>query len=111
MKTGQILMRVLLMIVPLLAGGLAVSAPGQAAAAYACDRTIQGGTIKDNVVVVTGEPCILQGVSVRGSVTTNPGTSLVIVLGTEIRGTVSAVGASQFLIYDSNGAWLRRLDR
>jgi hypothetical protein len=87
----------LLLVVPLLAAGIALGAPSPAAAAYRCDRTISpntipSGTIKDSVVVPSGERCCMSLITVRGGVTVEPGGELYATTG-EIRGSISANGA------------------
>jgi hypothetical protein len=87
----------LLFVVPLLAAGIALGAPSPAAAAFVCDqtispRTIPNGTIKDSVVVPSGERCFMSLITVRGGVTVEPGGELYATTG-EVRGSISATGA------------------
>ncbi len=88
----------LLLVVPLLAAGLALGAPRPAAAAFACTTDIIGGTIKESVVVSAGTSCTLNGAVVRGGVTIEPGARFQANNGTEIRGAVTATAPSSFFI-------------
>ncbi len=56
----------LLLVVPLLAAGMALGTRTGMAAATPCATTINGGTIKDSVVVKAPDTCILSGVTVPG---------------------------------------------
>ena len=75
----------LLLVVPLLAAGIALGASTPAAAAQNCTTPVAGGTIKGGIVVPTGARCYLSGVAVRGGVTVAPGAFFQANSGTEIR--------------------------
>ena len=90
-----------LLIVPLLAAGIALGAPRPAAAAALCDTgpvTVIGATIKDNVVVKSGKMCNLEDVTIQGGVTVEPGGAF-SAIESEIRGSVSGTDVNSFLIY------------
>ena len=90
----------LLLVVPLLAAGIALGAPAPAEAAFVCStpvESIEGGTIYDSIVVQADQYCSLHDVTVRGGVTVAPGGSFVA-LNSEIRGSVSSIGAGQVYI-------------
>lgn len=88
----------LLVIVPLLAGALAVGlgAPEPAAAARSCGYAngdveyIEGGTVKDSLVVPPGLACYVYGAVIRGGVTVGSGAKF-YAEDAEIRGSVSGV--------------------
>ncbi len=90
MGTKALAMR-LLVIVPLLAGALALGGPAQAAAAYACTGNVRSTTITQNVVVPAGEECSVVDVVIKGNVTVGSG-SVLYGNGIDIRGTLSGTG-------------------
>lgn len=103
MGSRRILWIRLLLVVPLLAAGLALR-PSRAAAATVCDTGgsgVRSGVIKDSVVVRSGTTCNLEGAVVRGGVTVEPGAELVAYQGTEIRGSVSATAPAAVGIFVS----------
>jgi hypothetical protein len=91
-RTRMMLAR-LLLVVPLLAAGLALGSPRLASAARVCANEVITGTVKDNIVVAAGTQCTICGAVVRGGVTVEPGGELTA-SGAEIRGSVSAEGAT-----------------
>ena len=91
----------LLLVVPLLAAGIALGASTPAAAAQNCTTPVAGGTIKGGIVVPTGARCYLSGVAVRGGVTVAPGAFFQANSGTEIRGAVTATEPAEFSISES----------
>ena len=102
----------LLLIVPLLALGIAIGAPRPASAAQNCPGFVEGETIKGSLVVPTGVSCELYDVDVRGDISIAPGGSLQLVnsgvrgsvtgaditfveiLRTEVRGSIDVQGAT-----------------
>jgi hypothetical protein len=95
----------LLLVVPLLAAGIALGAPRPAAAATLCNTgpgNFRSDVIRDSVVVEAGTFCGLSGAVVRGGVTVEPGAAFSAQNGTEIRGSVTATAPSgHFVIADS----------
>ncbi len=100
--TGRIGARVrslrLLLLAPLLTAAVAVGAPAPAEAAFACTAIIDGGTIKNDLVVPAGESCVLGGTVVRGGVTVASGAELIAV-SAEIRGSVVSTGHSRLGLF------------
>ena len=102
----------LLLILPLLAMGIAIEAPAPVSAAEDCPGFVLGETFKGSLVVPTGVTCELYDVDVRGDIFIAPGGSLQVVdssvrgsitgasitfvevLRAEVRGSVSVQGAT-----------------
>lgn len=75
-----------------------------ARAAYACTGAPGAVTIKEAVVVRDGESYTLAGTSVRGGVTVGAGSGLLVLPGTEIRGSLTATGYGSVAL---DGAFIR----
>lgn len=90
-RTGELLAR-LLLIVPLLAAGLALGSPRPASAARVCANEVITGKVSESVVVEANQRCDLSNADIRGGVSVGPGGEL-YADGTEIRGSVTAAGA------------------
>lgn len=94
----------LLLVIPMLAAGLALGAPTPAAAALVCETgrfESFSGTFKGDIVVLAGGNCILSGAVVRGGVTVQTGARFSISAGTEIRGSVTMTDTRDFDIISS----------
>lgn len=91
----------LLLVVPLLAAGIAMGAVRPASAAVVCNTGSHGdpltGVIKESIVVPANADCVLVGATVRGGVTVGAG-AYFSADNSEIRGSVTGAGVSQVVI-------------
>lgn len=88
----------LLLVAPLLAAAIGLGMPAPAGAAYECNGSVAGGTIKQSVVVPSNASCFLTEVVVRGGITVEAGG----ILGTrssEIRGSVILSNHQEFALH------------
>ena len=83
----------LLLIVPLLALGIAIGEPTPAAAAQDCPGFVDGKTIKSSLVVPAGVSCELYNVDVRGGISVAPGGSLQLV-SSEVGGSITGANVT-----------------
>ena len=94
-----------LLIVPLLAAGIAIGAAKPVSAAVVCGDTLGveeiTGTVKDSLVVPPAGVCRLIGAVIRGGVTMGAGSILIIFANSEVRGAVSGTGVADLNLRNS----------